>query len=146
MALKHEDTVAGAGLSAVGAAFVWFSLDIGTGARGATLPPNFFPLLCAGGLILCGVVLLIRGLRSEAGPLPQVLDLRIAVVGGLLFVFYWFFRDLDFRAGAFVLTLVTMLMFGIRSIPQLVILPLVLAFGLYFAFTRGFSLVLPTWI
>ncbi|MBF9036099.1 hypothetical protein HKCCE2091_17775 [Rhodobacterales bacterium HKCCE2091] len=145
MAIRHEDTLSGAALTALGGAVVWLSLEMGTGAAGATLPPNFFPLLCAGGLIICGVVLLIRGLSAATGTLPQVIDTRVAVVGGFLFVFYWFFRDIDFRVGAAVLALVTMWMFGIRSVLQLVILPLGLAFGLYYAFTRGFGLVLPTW-
>lgn len=74
------------------------------------------------------------------------MDSRIAVVGGLLFVFYWFFDYMDFRAGALVLAFVTMWMFGIRSWIQLTVIPICLAFILYFAFTRGFGLVLPTWI
>ncbi|MCI5074515.1 tripartite tricarboxylate transporter TctB family protein [Oricola sp.] len=146
MALKHEDTVSGGALTAFGAAVVYLSLGMGTGAAGATLPPNFFPLLCAFGLMVCGLLLVIRGLRAEATPLPGLIDSRVAVVGGLLFIFYWFFAALDFRVAAAVLTFVTIWSFGHRSVPLLTILPLVLAFGLYFAFTRGFQLVLPTWI
>ena len=146
MALKNEDTVSGTAVAALGAAVVWLSWGMGTGAAGATLPPNFFPLLCAVGLLVCGGALLLRGLRAETGSLPQIVNLRVAVVGASLFVFYWFFADIDFRVGAIVLTLVTMLAFGIRSPLQLIILPLLLAFGLHFAFTRGFGLVLPIWI
>lgn len=146
MALKHEDTVAGAALVVGGGAVVAMSLHMGVGAAGATLPPNFFPLLCAYGLIACGAILLIRGLRAEAGEIPKLVDSRVAVVGGLLFVFYWFFAHIDFRVGALVLAFVTMWMFGIRSRVQLTVIPLGLAFILYFAFTRGFGLVLPTWI
>ncbi|MFY0633301.1 MAG: tripartite tricarboxylate transporter TctB family protein [Vannielia sp.] len=146
MALKHEDTVAGAALAFVGTTAAWLSLGMGTGATGATLPPNFFPLLCAGGLLICGLVLLVRGLRAESGPMPTLVDSRVAVVGGLTILFYWFFAYIDFRVGAMVLAFATMWMFSIRSVPLLVLLPLGLAFGLYYAFTRGFSMVLPTWI
>ncbi len=146
MALRHEDTVSGGVLTAFGAAVAWLSVGMGTGAAGATLPPNFFPLLCAAGLVICGLVLLVRGLRSEAGPLPQLVDSRVAVVGGLLILFYWFFAWIDFRVGAAVLAFVTIWSFGHRSIALLTILPIGLAIGLYFAFTRGFQLVLPTWI
>ena len=145
MAIRHEDTVCGTALVALGGTAVWLSLGMGTGAAGATLPPNFFPLLCAWGLVVCGAILALRGLRSAAGPLPGLVDTRIAVVGGLLVVFYWWFALIDFRVGAAVLAFVTMLMFGNRSPLQLVLVPLGLAFGLYYAFTRGFNLVLPTW-
>ena len=146
MAIKHEDTVAGAALMAGGGVVVVLSLQMGTGAAGATLPPNFFPLLCSFGLIVCGAILFTRGLMSAPGPLPTLVDSRVAVVGSLLFVFYWFFAWLDFRLAAFVLAFVTMWVFGIRSWIQLTVIPFSLAFGLYVAFTRGFSLVLPTWI
>ncbi len=146
MAIRHEDTVAGAGLTALGGATMWFALGIRPSLVGGTLPPNFFPLLCAGGLMLCGLILFVRGLRSQAGPLPRIIDTRIGVVGGLVIIFYWFFASIDFRAAVAALTFVTMWMFGHRSIPLLTLLPIGFAFGLYFAFTRGFSLVLPTWI
>lgn len=145
MALKHEDTICGAALAAAGAIAGWLALGIGTGAAGATLPPNFFPLLCSIGLMVCGAVLLLRGLRSAAGPLPTLIDVRIAVVGGMLIAFYWWFAFWDFRVAAAAMTFVTMWMFGIRSPVRLTLIPLGLAIGLYFAFTRGFQLVLPTW-
>ncbi|RUT34682.1 tripartite tricarboxylate transporter TctB family protein [Arsenicitalea aurantiaca] len=146
MAIKHEDTVSGATLVGIGGIVIALSANMGRGAAGATLPPNFFPLMCAFGLIVCGVILLVKGLRSEAGPLPALVDTRILVVGGLLAIFYWFFADIDFRLGAWALALVTMLMFGIRNVLQLVLIPLGLAILLYLAFTRGFNVVLPTWI
>lgn len=146
MALKHEDTLSGAALTGLGGVVVAMSLKMGTGAAGATLPPNFFPLLCAAGLILCGLILLVRGLRAQPGVLPRLVDGRIAVVGGMLFVFYWFFAWFDFRVAAAALTFVTLWAFGHRSPALLTILPIGLALGLYFAFTRGFHLVLPTWI
>jgi hypothetical protein len=145
MAIKNEDTVAGAGLTALGGVAIWYALGIRSSLVGGTLPPNFFPILCATGLIICGLILMIRGLRSGAGPLPKIIDSRVAIVGGLLIVFYWFFADIDFRVGAAVLAFVTMWMFGHRSVLLLTLLPLGLGLGLYFAFTRGFNLVLPTW-
>lgn len=146
MAIKNEDTVAGTGLTALGGIAIWYALGIRSSLVGGTLPPNFFPILCSGGLILCGLVLIIRGLRADSGPLPKIIDSRVAVVGGLLFVFYWFFSDIDFRVGAAVLAFVTMWMFGHRSGALLTLLPVGLGLVLYFAFTRGFNLVLPTWI
>ncbi|MBM9593177.1 tripartite tricarboxylate transporter TctB family protein [Roseitranquillus sediminis] len=145
MALKNEDTVAGGFIAAIGTLVAYLSLDIRAGATANTLPPNFFPLLCSLGLVICGLVIMLRGLRAEARPLPALVDWRVAVVGGMAFVFYWFFADIDFRVGAAALTVVTMWAFGIRSVMQLVLVPSILSIGLYYAFTRGFQLVLPIW-
>src|SRR5690606_21415282 len=103
MALKHEDTVAGGAVALAGLIVGYLALDIRAGATGNTLPPNFFPLLCAGGMMICGVVILARGLMSDAGPLPTLIDRRVAIVGGLTFIYYWFFAWLDFRLVAAVL-------------------------------------------
>ncbi|GGE30976.1 hypothetical protein GCM10007276_05190 [Agaricicola taiwanensis] len=145
MALRHENTVSGATLTGGGAVMVWLSLDMGRGAAGATLPPNFFPLICAWGLLICGLILLVRGLRSAAAPLPKLIDTQVAVVGAMVIAFYWWFAWWDFRVGAALLALVTMWTLGIRNKLLLVLLPLGLSIGLYLAFTRGFQLVLPTW-
>ena len=76
MAIRHTNTVAGAALILGGAAVAWLSLQIGRGPAMNTLPASFFPLLCASGLALAGLVLLIRGLWAPPEPLPKLLPPR----------------------------------------------------------------------
>lgn len=146
MNIKNEDTVAGGALLALAAAITWLSMDIGTGAGGATLKPNFFPLVCAVGLALCGAILAVRGLRSSVRELPSLIDPRFGIVATVLVVFFWGFTYIDFRVGAWAVTLVCMLAFGMRRPVILLIYPIALSATLYFAFSLGFNVVLPTWI
>ncbi len=145
MNVKHEDTVSGGALLALATAVVWMSLDMGTGAAGATLKPNFFPLICAAGIALCGAILMLRGLASEGG-IPSIVDRRFAIVAFLLIVDLWWFAQIDFRFGTWLISLVAMLAFGIRRVPLLFIYPIALSAFLYLAFTGGFGVVLPTWV
>ena len=146
MAIRHQDSISGAALVAAGGVVTWLSLDIGTGAGGATLAPNFFPLLCAGGLMLCGALILLKGLLSAPAPLPAVVDGRLLAVGAAVVAFYWFFEYIDFRFGTWLLAVISLLSFGIASRRLLIVFPVVLSVVLYLTFTYGFSVVLPTWI
>ncbi|WP_161139614.1 tripartite tricarboxylate transporter TctB family protein [Propylenella binzhouense] len=145
MALRHEDTVGGGALIAVGGVVTLLSLDMGTGAAGATLPPNFFPLLCSAGLMICGAVLLVRGLLSAAKPLPALLDARVGAVLVALVAYFWWFEAIDFRVGTWLFALVALFAFGLRRPRQLIFVPIVLSAALYLAFTYGFDVVLPSW-
>ncbi|ESR26856.1 tripartite tricarboxylate transporter TctB family protein [Lutibaculum baratangense] len=145
MGKMNDETVPGLALLVLAAAVTWLSLDMGTGAAGATLKPNFFPLICAAGIAICGLVLFVRGVMKGEGRLPSLVDRRFAIVAGLLVVYYWWFQSIDFRVGAWVFALVTMLAFGIRSIRLLAAYPVILTAVLYFGFTDGFGVVLPSW-
>ncbi|KEQ04197.1 tripartite tricarboxylate transporter TctB family protein [Pseudorhizobium pelagicum] len=145
MNITHQDTVSGLVLVALALAVVWLSLDMGTGAGAETLSPNFVPLVCAVGLGACGVVLTLRGLR-QAGRFPALLDRRVGMVLAVLIPFMWFFGQIDVRFGMWLVTLVTLMAFGVRRPILLALYPLALSAALYLAFAYGFDMVLPTWI
>ena len=145
MAMTNDNTVPGAVLIGLAGAVAWMSVDMGTGAAGATLAPNFFPLVCAAGIALCGVVLLGRGLLVGGAALPALVDRRFAIVAVLIGIHSWWFAQIDFRVGAFVVALGTMLAFGIRRPILLALYPAGLTAVLYFAFSEGFGVVLPSW-
>lgn len=143
--MTNDNTVPGAVLVGLAGAVAWMSMDMGTGAAGATLAPNFFPFVCAAGIGICGVALLLRGLIAGGGALPALVDRRFAIVAVLIGVYFWWFAQIDFRVGAFVVALGTMLAFGIRKPLLLAIYPAALTAVLYLAFTEGFGVVLPSW-
>ncbi|MGX1097418.1 tripartite tricarboxylate transporter TctB family protein [Amorphus sp. MBR-141] len=145
MAITNDNTIPGAVLLGLAGAVAWMSVDMGSGAAGATLAPNFFPLVCAAGIALCGVALLARGLTVGGKPLPALVDRRFAVVAVLLGIYFWWFAQIDFRVGAFVVALGTLLAFGIRRPLLLALYPAGLTAVLYLAFTEGFGVVLPSW-
>jgi putative tricarboxylic transport membrane protein len=144
MNIKNEDSVSGIVLLALASAVTWLSLDMGSGAGGATLPPSFFPQICAAGLAVCGAVLVVRGLLSKTGGLPSLIDRRFGLVVAPLVIFFWGFDSIDFRFGAWVVALVSMWAFGIRG-PLLFLYPVAISATLYLTFYFGFSVVLPTW-
>jgi len=145
VAMTNDNTVPGAVLIGLAGAVAWMSVDMGTGAAGATLAPNFFPLVCAAGIALCGAVLLGRGLLVGGAALPALVDRRFAIVALLIGIHSWWFAQIDFRVGAFVVALGTMLAFGIRRPLLLVLYPAGLTAVLYLAFSEGFGVVLPSW-
>ena len=93
---KNPDMVSGAALIVFGAVATALSLDISRGPDIISLPPNFMPLICSVGIVLCGLVLLVRGFTSERAELPMILDRGSAGVAVALGFYFWFFDDLDF--------------------------------------------------
>jgi putative tricarboxylic transport membrane protein len=93
--LKLHDALSGAGLAALGGIVLWHIQGF-PAMPGQKFGPAWFPGLIAAGLILCGAVLIVQGLRS-AGPAqawvalpgwihrPRPLAGVTAVLGGLLF-------------------------------------------------------------
>ncbi|HEX6143105.1 MAG TPA: tripartite tricarboxylate transporter TctB family protein [Geminicoccaceae bacterium] len=145
MAIRHPDTIAGAALIAAAGAVALLSLQVGRGPAMNTLPANFFPLLCAGGLALAGAALLVSALRSSAAPLPRILEARVVGVGLLMVLYFGTFEYMDFRLGAWLFSLLSMLVMGNRSIPQLIIVPLAVSLGIYVTFRHLFTILLPVW-
>lgn len=110
-----------------------------------TLPASFFPLLCAAGLALTGLILLVRGLRAPPEPLPALLEPRVGGLGLLMAVYFGSFQHLDFRLGSWIFALLAMVILGNRSVPQLVIVPIVLTAAIYLTFRYLFTILLPVW-
>lgn len=146
MALRHSNTVAGAALTLAGGVATLLSMQIAPSPSANTLPPSFFPLLCAGGIVLLGIGLLVQGLRSVPEQLPALFDRRVLGVGALMLVYFLSFEYVDFRLGSWLFSLLTMLVMGNRRILQLIVVPLAVTAGVYVTFRYIFIIVLPTWM
>jgi hypothetical protein len=142
---KNPDMVSGAALIVFGAVATALSLDISRGPDIISLPPNFMPLICSVGIVLCGLVLLVRGFTSERAELPMILDRGSAGVAVALGFYFWFFDDLDFRLGTWALVLVIMLVMRCRSWKQLLIVPIATSAIIYVTFRYLFEILLPVW-
>lgn len=145
MAIRHTNTVAGAGLVVASGAVTLLSLQIGRGPAMSTLPANFFPLLCASGLAVTGLVLLARGLMAPPEPLPALLEPRVVALAALMVVYFGTFQHVDFRLGSWAFALLSMLILGNRSVMQLVIVPVAVSAGIYVTFRYLFTILLPAW-
>jgi len=93
--LKVHDALSGAGLAALGAVVLWHIQGF-PAMPGQKFGPAWFPGLIAAGLVLCGALLVVRGLRRTARAQPWIalpawirkprpLASVAAVLGGLLF-------------------------------------------------------------
>lgn len=143
--VKNPDIASGAALILFGAVATWLSLDISRGPDPNGVAPNFVPLLCSGGIIVAGVVILVRGVLAAEGPLPKVLDRGSAGVGALIGLYYWFFEQIDFRLGTWVFITGVMLVMGCRSLRRLALVPVLGTAVIYLIFRYLFEILLPTW-
>jgi putative tricarboxylic transport membrane protein len=93
--LKVHDALSGAGLAALGAVVLWHIQGF-PAMPGQKFGPAWFPGLIAAGLVLCGTLLVVQGLRRTARAQPWIalpawtrkprpLASVAAVLGGLLF-------------------------------------------------------------
>ena len=93
--MKVHDALSGAGLAALGAVVLWHIQSF-PAMPGQKFGPAWFPGLIAVGLILCGALLVVQGLRRPARAQPWIalppwirklrpLASVAAVLGGLLF-------------------------------------------------------------
>ena len=114
-------------------------------------PARAYPLF----LILCSALLngalLIRSLRNlrreqaEEQGREWVSLLIMAVVYTVLFALYVFLMDkLGYILSTLLFIEASLLYLKVRSLPQLVLLPLTLTFSMYFLFTKFLMVTLPT--
>ena len=100
--MKVHDALAGAGLAALGAVVLWHIQGF-PAMPGQKFGPAWFPGLIAAGLVLCGAILMVQGLRTTGHGQPWLtppawirkprpLAGVASVIGGLLF--YVFAADL----------------------------------------------------
>jgi len=143
--LRNPDLVSGAALLLVGGVAVWLSLGIRSGAGLTGIAPNFVPLICGWGVVICGVILVFNAFRQVQAPQPVLIDARILGVGLLLGLYYWFFEEIDFRLGSWAFVLASMFVLGCRSWKQLLIVPIAVAGITFLVFRYLFVILLPTW-
>ncbi len=94
--MKLHDALSGAGLAALGGVVLWHIQGF-PAMPGQKFGPAWFPGLVAAGLVLCGAILIVQGLRVRAQPWltppawirkPRPLAGVASVIGGLLFYFF----------------------------------------------------------
>jgi hypothetical protein len=143
--IRNPDVASGTALIVFGAVATKLSLEISRGPDLHGVPPSFLPLVCAGGIILCGLVILLRGLLAAPAPLPTVFDRGSLGVGLLVGIYYWFFDHIDFRFGTWAFILGVMLVMGCRDRRRLLLVPVLGTAAIYVVFRYLFKILLPTW-
>jgi putative tricarboxylic transport membrane protein len=143
--VRHPDLVSGPVIVIVGAATIYFSLQIDTADLTGGLSARFFPLFCGGVLLVAGLAICINGLRAAREPLPFIADARLLTVTGLFLLYFLSFAHVDFRVGAWALMLSGMLALGARRPLTLLLVPILTSAAIYLSFRYGFTILLPTW-
>ena len=143
--IRHPDVASGLCALIAGLALIVISLDIDIAPGQATLNARFFPILASAFIALCGLGILARGLMVERAELPVWVNARLVAVGVLFIAYFLSFEYVDFRVGAWGLTLSCMIALGARSRVQLAVTPIVVAGSIYGIFRYGFEVLLPTW-
>lgn len=143
--IRHPDVASGLCALVAGLALILISLDIDVAPSQATLNARFFPILAASFIALCGLGILARGLIVPRAEIPIWVNFRLAATATLFVAYFLSFEYVDFRVGAWVLTLACMVVLGARSRVQLAVTPAVVAVSIYGIFRYGFEVILPTW-
>ncbi|HEX7022337.1 MAG TPA: tripartite tricarboxylate transporter TctB family protein [Trueperaceae bacterium] len=143
------------GVLALGTYFVVGAFNIRVLPSYARIGPRFFPLLVAGGLLLCGLLLLLQALRGQAAPPEETEDvdvaarpnwLAVAVLAAALLADVLLIERLGFVLASTLLFWGVAFGFGSRFYLRDVLAGLVLSLVAYLAFTRLLDLTLPAGI
>lgn len=145
MGIRHPDIVTAAILFVIGAVMLHLSYDIRVNPTISTFTPRFFPQLASVGIIVCAAGILVQALRAPPRPLPFLFNRTSLIVAALFCLYFMTFEEVDFRLGAWALTLACMAVLGARRPAELALVPLGTAFGVYALFRHGFEVVLPVW-
>lgn len=144
--VRHPDIIAAAFLIAVGAVFYYLSFDLQASRSISTFSARFFPQLASIGIVLCGVGVLVQAFMADRKDMPFIFNRANLSVAAIFLLFFTTFERIDFRVGAWAVIVSCMFVLGCRSVLQLLIVPVVTSLLIYWTFTRGFEVVLPTWI
>jgi putative tricarboxylic transport membrane protein len=132
----------GLGLAAAGVAIGVLTTQIKVAPLYSKVGPTVFPWAVAGGLLLIGLVLALRGWRRGTKPAPRDLAALALLALGLLQQIL-LVRWAGFVPSAALLFLATATAFGRRRPLVDLAIGLVLALGSYLVFTRLLGLSLP---
>jgi putative tricarboxylic transport membrane protein len=144
--MRHPDILSGLAAIAGGAALIYVSLDIDVAPGETTLNARFMPILAAACIVACGIAIAAKGLLAEPTRLPFGVNPRVTAILVLFLAYFLTFEYVDFRFGAWALTLACMYVLGGRKPVQLVLTPVLTAAVVYLMFRYGFEVILPTWI
>lgn len=84
--------------------------------------------------------------RADSKGLPFLFNRANFLVAAIFLIFFMTFELVDFRLSAWAVIICCMLVLGCRSWLQLLLTPLITAMSVYWIFTKGFEVVLPSWI
>ena len=144
--VRHPDYIAATFLIGVGALFYYLSFDLQASRAISTFSARFFPQLASLGIGLCGVGVLIQAWRAEDKAMPFLFNRTNFLVAAIFLIFFMTFELVDFRVGSWAVIISCMFVLGCRSWLQLALTPLITALLVYWIFTSGFEVVLPSWI
>lgn len=140
------------GVLGLGTYFAFGAFNIRLLSGYSRIGPRFFPFLVAGGMLLCGVLLLIQALRGQEAPLEAGEDVdveatsdwrAVAILTASLIAGIMLMERLGFVLASTVLFWGVAFGFGSRRYLRDSLSGLVLATAVYLAFTRLLDLNLP---
>ena len=144
--VRHPDYIAAAFLLGVGALFYYLSFDLQASRSISTFSARFFPQLASVCIFLCGLGVLYQAWRADAKAMPFLFNRSNFLVAAFFLIYFLTFELVDFRVSSWALILASMVALGCRSWLQLILTPLVSALFVYYIVTKGFEVVLPSWI
>lgn len=158
---RLAEILLGLGLVAIGVFFAVGTTSIKVAPIYAKVGPTVFPWIVAGALVLLGIAFTVQAWRKgrqesppEAGPVPgrgypatpaaPPSDWRaLLLISAALLLQMALFKRLGFVLTGIVLFMAVSYGFGSRRLLRDGIIAIVLAFVVYFGFTRGLNLQLP---
>lgn len=142
---RHPDIASGAVIILIGLFVAYVSQSIDINLTDTTLTARFFPVLCAGGLVLSGMAIVAKGLLAPKTKFPFLINTRVVILMGLLVAYFFSFAYVDFRLGAWAIMISSMYLLGARDKRQLILVPIGISIAAFFIFRYGFSILLPVW-
>lgn len=143
--VRHPDYISAVFLIGVGALFYYLSFDLQGARTISTFSARFFPQLASICILLCGIGVAVQAWMAEDKPFPFLFNRANLLVAAIFLVYFLTFERVDFRVGAWACIAGCMYVLGCRSWLQLVLTPVVTALAVYWIFTQGFEVVLPSW-
>jgi putative tricarboxylic transport membrane protein len=111
---------------------------------GNELGAGFFPRICALAVGACGMGLAVQGWkRTDKQKLPVFAWNKLITMAIILAAYAMALRFLGFVISTILFVIVCMLFMGERKPITLVLVPLSVAFGIYFLFEKVFLILLP---
>lgn len=143
----HRDRIVGLITTILGAVVAFGTTQIADSNMPGDPGPKIFPFICAGILLVCGVILLVRKPAGEAKPFLQGQEIkRFLTIIALIAVYIALMWAIGFSIPTFLMVLVMCLMFGRDAkVPlwQAAVYALLVTGVLYVAFVMALHLRLP---
>ncbi len=109
------------------------------------LGPGDFPEIISVGLIICGIILLIQGIREKPRKIyskEALISIFILIASGLLYVYL--VKYIGFLYLTPFLMLLTMYLFGYRKIHYAILISIIFTLMVYYIFYGIFKVPLPS--